>query len=500
MFKKILIANRGEIAIRVIRGCQELGIKTVAVFSEADRTSLHVGFADEAYCIGPAASRESYLKIDNIIKVAKESGAEAIHPGYGFLSENSLFAKSCAEAGIKFIGPSPDVIEKMGNKIIARKYMSDAGIPVIPGAKGNVSDEDAMSVVKDIGFPVMVKAAAGGGGKGMRIVHSEADMVSALRAARSEANSAFGDSAIYIEKYIENPRHIEIQVLADEHGNSVHLFERECSIQRRHQKIIEETPSPFVDDELRMRMGATALKAVNTVGYTNAGTVEFLVDEKKNFYFLEVNTRLQVEHAITEIVTGIDLVQQQIKIAAGEKLPFEQKDLSQHGSSMECRVYAEDPDTNFLPSPGQINSQRVPAGCGVRLDSFAYSGYTISVHYDPLISKLVVWGKDREEARLRMLRALNEYTITGIKTTIPFLKKILSNENFVKGNTYTNFIEKYIERETGYSEEGTKVALISAVIHAFSKFDSESMFHSADRKDKSPWKMAGKWQMWGSRL
>ncbi|RMF95507.1 MAG: ATP-grasp domain-containing protein, partial [Candidatus Schekmanbacteria bacterium] len=401
---------------------------------------------------------------------------------------------------IKFIGPPADVIEKMGNKTFARKFITENGIPVIPGTTDDTNDDEALSIAEKIGFPVMVKAAAGGGGKGMRIVRNKDELPSALRAARSEAMSAFGDETVYIEKYIENPRHIEIQVLADEKGNAVHLFERECSIQRRHQKIIEETPSPFVDEELREKMGEAALKIVKAVGYTNAGTIEFLVDENKNFYFLEMNTRLQVEHAITEIVTGIDIVQEQIRIAAGEELDFRQEDLFQHGSSMECRIYAENPDNNFLPSPGTIYSIRTPGGCGVRLDSCAYPGYAVSVHYDPLISKLVVWGKNREEARLRMLRALNEYTITGISTTIPFLKKIITNEHFIKGETYTNFIERFIEKKTDYSPEGAKIAMISAAISAMRKLEDEAIYHSPERKDKSPWKIAGKWQMWGNRL
>lgn len=500
MFSKILVANRGEVAIRLIRTCQEMGIKSVAVFSEADRTSLHVGYADEAYCIGPASSKESYLSIDNILDAAKKSKADAIHPGYGFLSENSVFAERCAENNIKFIGPSSDVIEKMGNKTFARRFITEQNIPVVPGTSENTGDNKAVAIAEKIGFPVMVKAAAGGGGKGMRIVRKNDELPSALRAARSEAMSAFGDETVYIEKYIENPRHIEIQVLGDNNGNCVHLFERECSIQRRHQKIIEETPSPFLNDELRKKMGDAALRIVKAVGYTSAGTIEFLVDDDKNYYFLEMNTRLQVEHAITEIVTGIDIVQQQIKIAAGEDLSFRQEDLIQNGSSMECRIYAENPDNNFLPSPGTIYSMRTPGGCGVRLDSCAYSGYSVSVHYDPLISKLVVWGKNREEARLRMIRALSEYTITGISTTIPFLKKIISNDHFIKGETYTNFIERFIEKNDAYSEEGSKVALVSAAISAFRKLDGESIYHSPERKDKSPWKIAGKWQVWGSRL
>ncbi|OGL39571.1 MAG: acetyl-CoA carboxylase biotin carboxylase subunit [Candidatus Schekmanbacteria bacterium RIFCSPHIGHO2_02_FULL_38_11] len=501
MFKKILISNRGEIAIRIIRACQDLNIPTVAVYSKPDRNSLHVGLADEAYCIGEAASIKSYLNIDKIISVAKESGADAIHPGYGFLSENSRFAQECEKEKITFIGPSSDVIEKMGNKTTARKIMAEAGIPILPGTTESIeNDDEVFKIAKEIGFPIMIKAAAGGGGKGMRIVHTENELKSSVRAARSEAGAAFGNSSVYVEKYLENPRHIEIQVLADKHGNSVHLFERECSIQRRHQKIIEETPSTVVDDKLRERMGIAALKAVKAVNYTNAGTVEFLVDKKNNFYFLEMNTRLQVEHAITEIVTGIDIVREQIRIASGEKLKLTQDKIKRNGCAMECRIYAEDPEKNFLPSPGIIRTLRSPGGYGIRYDSSAYEGCNISVHYDPLISKLVVWGKDREEARMRMLRALNEYSITGIKTTIPFLKKVISNKHFIEGDIDTNFIAKRIEPSSFPSDEALKIAILTAVIESFKKAEKESLFHDQSHQPKNHWKVAGKWQMWGSRL
>jgi len=501
MFKKILIANRGEIAIRIIRACQDLNIPSVAVFSEADRNSLHVGYADEAYFIGEAPSIKSYLDINKIIAVAKKSGADAIHPGYGFLSENSKFAQECEKEGITFIGPQSDVIEKMGNKTTARKIMADAGIPILPGTSESIeNDDEVYKIAKEIGFPIMIKAAAGGGGKGMRIVNSENELKSSLRAAHSEAKASFGDPSVYVEKYLENPRHIEIQVLADKHGNSVHLFERECSIQRRHQKIIEETPSTAVDEKLREKMGEAALKAVKAVNYTNAGTVEFLVDKKKNFYFLEMNTRLQVEHAITEIVTGIDIVREQIKIAAGEKLELTQDRIKRNGWAMECRIYAEDPENNFLPSPGTIRTLRSPGGYGIRYDSSAYEGYNISVHYDPLISKLVVWGKDREEARLRMLRALNEYSITGIKTTISFLKKVISNKFFIEGDIDTNFISSRIEPSSFPSDGALKIAILTAAIESFKKAEKESLFHDQQHHGKSHWKVAGKWQMWGNRL
>lgn len=441
--KKILIANRGEIAIRIMRTCRELDIETVAVYSEADRTSLHVRYAHEAYLIGKAPSSESYLNVEKIIEVAKNCNADAIHPGYGFLSENARFAERCNQEGIIFIGPSPEVIIGMGDKIMAREAMEKAGIPVVPGTKGKIeSEEEALTVIREIGLPVMIKASAGGGGKGMRLVHNESQVVEAVRAARSEALAAFGDDSVYIEKYITSPHHIEFQILADQHGNAVHLFERECSIQRRHQKMIEETPSPLVTPELRNKMGESAVAAAKAVKYTGAGTIEFLVDEQLNYYFLEMNTRLQVEHPITERVTGIDLVKQQIKIAEGQKLSFEQKDLIQRGHSIECRIYAEDPDNNFMPSPGKIYKISEPLGLGVRTDGYVYEGYEIPIYYDPMISKLIVWGNDRDEAIRRMSRALYEYKITGVKTSIKYLERIMQNKNFIEGKYDTHFIEK----------------------------------------------------------
>ena len=441
--KKILIANRGEIAIRVMRTCRELDIETVAIYSDADRTSLHVRYAHEAYNVGPAPSNESYLNIDNILKVAKQCGADAIHPGYGFLSENAEFSRRCTEEGIIFIGPSPEVIIAMGDKIKAREAMTAAGIPVVPGTDGEIkSEEEVLEVIKEIGLPVMIKASAGGGGKGMRLVKNELEVVSAVRAARSEALSSFGNDAVYIEKYITSPHHIEFQILADNHGNAVHLFERECSIQRRHQKMIEETPSPLMTEELRNEMGKAAVEAAKAVKYSGAGTIEFLVDNNLNYYFLEMNTRLQVEHPITERVTGVDLVKQQIKIAENNVLDLQQDELFQKGHSIECRIYAEDPDNNFMPSAGKIYKISEPLGLGVRTYGYVYEGYEIPIYYDPMISKLIVWGKTRDEAIRRMRRALYEYKITGVKTSITYLEKIMNNANFIAGNYDTHFIEK----------------------------------------------------------
>lgn len=441
---KILIANRGEIAIRIMRTCREMGISTVAVFSDADRTSLHVRYADEAYHIGPSSSTESYLKADKIIEVALKAEVDAIHPGYGFLSENAAFAKKCAENGIKFIGPSPDVINQMGDKIQARLTMIEAGVPVVPGTTESIKTEkEAIEVIKQIGLPVMAKAAAGGGGKGMRLITEEKDIVSLVRAARSEAKSSFGNDSIYIEKYISSPHHIEFQVIGDSHGNFLHLFERECSVQRRHQKMIEETPSPLLTPELREKMGKYAVEAARAVNYEGAGTIEFLVDNDHNFYFLEMNTRLQVEHPITERVTGIDLVKQQILIAEGHPLLIKQENLRQSGHAIECRVYAEDSENNFMPNPGKIYNITEPLGFGVRTDGYVYEGYEIPIYYDSMISKLIVWAENRDEAIARMKRALYEYKITGVKTSIKFLERIMDNDDFKNGDYDTNFIEKH---------------------------------------------------------
>jgi len=450
---KILVANRGEIAIRVMRTCRELDIETVAVYSEADRTSLHVRYAHEAHYIGKAPSNESYLNVDKILDVAKKCKADAIHPGYGFLSENAEFARRCTEEGIIFIGPSPEVIVQMGDKIQAREAMTKAGIPVVPGTDGAIeTEEEVLAVIDDIGLPVMIKASAGGGGKGMRLVKQKSEVVSAVRAARSEAMSSFGDDSVYIEKYITSPHHIEFQILGDQHGNVIHLFERECSVQRRHQKMIEETPSPLMTPELREKMGKAAVEAAKAVNYAGAGTIEFLADNDLNYYFLEMNTRLQVEHPITERVTGIDLVKQQIKIAEGQVLELKQAKLTQKGHSIECRIYAEDPDNNFMPSAGKIYKISEPLGLGVRTDGYVYEGYEIPIHYDPMISKLIVWGKTRDEAIRRMRRALYEYKITGVKTSIKILERVMNNENFISGDYDTHFIEKNQEQLMGRIE------------------------------------------------
>jgi len=461
MFKKILIANRGEIAVRVIRACHEMGIATVAVYSDVDRTALHVRKADEAYPIGPAAASESYLNIARILDVANRSGTDAIHPGYGFLSENAKFAQACAQAGVKFIGPTATAMEVMGSKTCARQAMEKAGVPFVPGtSRGLESFEQAAQVAEEMGYPVMLKAAAGGGGKGMRLVHAGEDLKSALESARSEAERAFGDGEVYLEKVIVNPRHIEMQVLADEHGSTVYLGERECSIQRRHQKVIEEAPSPVVDRSMRHSMGEVAVRVAQAAGYTNAGTVEFLVDGQKNFYFLEMNTRLQVEHPVTELITGLDLVHLQIRIAAGEKLPFSQQDIGIRGHAIECRIYAEDPDNNYFPSPGKITLLLEADGPGIRRDSGMYEGWTVPIDYDPLLAKLIGFGADREQAIARLKRALDEYFIGGIKTNIPLFRRILSDPDFRAGKLDTGFLNRMLERETG--ERGKREAEPSA--------------------------------------
>ncbi|MDN5294121.1 MAG: acetyl-CoA carboxylase, biotin carboxylase subunit [Eubacteriales bacterium] len=443
MFKKILIANRGEIAVRVIRACRELGIATVAIYSEADRDSLHVKMADEAYCIGPAPSSKSYLNKANIIAAAEVSGADAIHPGYGFLAENANFAQICRDCGITFIGPPPEAIKKMGDKAVARETMMKAGVPVVPGTEGAVEDiDEARRIAEEIGYPVMIKAAAGGGGKGMRIAHNPHDLEKALQTAKAEAEAAFGNPAVYLEKYVEEPRHIEFQILADHYGNIIYLGERDCSLQRRNQKLVEEAPSPALTPELRRKMGEMAVRAAQAVGYTNAGTVEFLLDKHNNFYFIEMNTRIQVEHPVTEMVTGIDLVKEQIRIAAGEPLAWRQEDITINGWSIECRINAEDPARNFMPCPGKIEVYHPPGGPGVRVDSAAYQGYVIPPYYDSMVGKLIVWGRNRDEAIARMERALREFVIEGVKTTIPFHLRIMENAFFRRGEVYTNFIQR----------------------------------------------------------
>jgi acetyl-CoA carboxylase biotin carboxylase subunit len=447
MFKKILIANRGEIAVRVIRACREMGIATVAVYSDADRAALHVRKSDEAYPIGPAPAAESYLRIDKILDVAKHSGADAIHPGYGFLSENAKFAQACADAGVKFIGPTPHSMKLMGSKASARQQMEKAGIPFVPGtSRGLASSDEGEQVAERIGYPVMLKAAAGGGGKGMRLVHTRQELRSALESAQSEAQRSFGDSEVYIEKAIVNPRHIEMQVLADEHGNTVWLGERECSIQRRHQKVLEEAPSPIVDPDMRHRMGEVAVKVAEAANYTNAGTVEFLVDEQKKFYFLEMNTRLQVEHPVTELTTGLDLVHLQIQIAAGEKLPFVKSDVAIRGHAIECRIYAEDPDNNYFPSPGKITMLLQPAGPGIRRDSGMYEGWNVPLDYDPLLAKLIGYATDRQQAIMRLERALGEYFVAGIKTNIALFQRIMGDADFRAGKLDTGYLDRLLAK------------------------------------------------------
>ncbi len=443
MFKKILIANRGEIAVRVVRACHELGIAAVAVFSEIDRAALHVLHADQAYPIGGAAAAESYLNIDRIVEAALKSGAEAIHPGYGFLSENPRFARACEKAGIKFIGPPASAMEAMGSKTNARRHMEQAAVPFVPGTTSGLSSvQEAERVAEGLGFPVMLKAAAGGGGKGMRLVASPQDLAPAFEAASSEAEHAFGDGEVYLEKAITNPRHIEMQVLADEHGHTVYLGERDCSIQRRHQKVVEEAPSPALTSEMRKRMGEIAVRAAQAVGYTNAGTIEFLADAEGQFYFLEMNTRLQVEHPVTELVTGLDLVQLQIRIAAGEALPFRQEDIRLRGHAIECRVYAEDPENNFAPSPGKITSLVEPSGPGIRIDSGIYQGWNVPMEYDPLLAKLIGYGETREQAIGRLKRALQEYSIGGIKTNLALFRGILRDQEFISGKANTGFLSR----------------------------------------------------------
>ncbi len=478
MIQKVLIANRGEIAVRIIRSCRELGIVTVAVYSDADRCALHVLYADEAWHIGPSPSIESYLNMDNIIRVARESGADAIHPGYGFLSENADFPERCREANIIFIGPSAHAISTMGDKIKARKTMMDAGVPVVPGTEGAIATEqEAIDVILQIGLPVMIKASAGGGGKGMRLVKAAKDITPALRAARSEAKTAFGDDAVFIEKYIESPHHIEFQILADKHGNVVHLFERECSVQRRHQKIVEETPSPILTEERRRQMGDAAVAAARAVNYKGAGTIEFIVDKDLNYYFLEMNTRLQVEHPITERVVGVDLVKDQIHIANGRPLTYRQDELKQQGHAIECRVYAEDPENNFMPAPGRVTHIDIPYGVGVRVDGSIYEGFEIPLFYDPLIAKLIVWGKDRAEALERSRRALQEFKITGVKNNLRFLERIMHTPAFVQGDYTTHFIDENegtLMKDETCDEHCEDMVMISALMEYLRKIRKAS--------------------------
>jgi len=498
MFKKILIANRGEIAVRVIKACRELGIESVAIYSTIDRDALHVQVADQAVCIGEAVPSESYLNIDAIIKAVKQTGAEAVHPGYGFLSENYLFAERCEKEGIIFIGPNAKAMKLVGDKVASREVTEKAGIPLIPGMKNKSTDVDeCIAEAEKIGYPVLLKASAGGGGKGMRVVKTKAELKTAVEAGMREAKSAFGDPSVYLEKYIEQPRHVEFQVLADQHGNAIHLFERECSIQRRHQKIVEESPSTALNDDLRRRMGQTALKVVEVSGYTNAGTVEMLLDKNGNYYFLEVNARLQVEHPVTEMVTGIDLVHAQIRIAVGEKLWLKQTDLRQNGHAIECRIYAEDPENNFLPSAGKILFMKEPTGPGIRHDCGVFSGYEVSVYYDPILSKLVAWAPSREICCHRMAAALENFPILGIKTGIEFLRDVVIHPEFIAGNTYTDFIPRNMPNWKYSSGNGVvNEALIAAAI--FSKQNNKSVGVSAKaRESTSPWQEIGGWQIGG---
>lgn len=445
MLKKVLIANRGEIALRIIRACKELGVSTVAVYSKADEDSLHVHIADEAICVGPAMSSNSYLKMDNIISAALNSDCDAIHPGYGFLSENTEFAKKCSENNIKFIGPKPEVISRMGNKSEARKTMIEAGVPVVPGSDGTVDTVDsALELAESMGYPVIIKASSGGGGRGMRIVYSKEELAEKYDTAKAEAVSAFGDGDMYLEKFVEKPRHIEFQIIADEHGNVVHLGERDCSMQRRNQKVIEESPCVVIDEKLRKEMGETAVKAAKFVNYQNAGTIEFLLDKNNDYYFIEMNTRIQVEHPVTEMVTGVDLIKEQIKVASGEKLSFSQKEIVINGHAIECRINAEDMKHGFRPSPGKIDIYMVPGGYGVRMDSHVYAGYSVPAYYDSMIGKLIVWGENRVDALRRMERSIDEFVVEGINTNIDFHKLLLNNEKFIKNNIYTTFIEKEI--------------------------------------------------------
>lgn len=446
MLKKVLIANRGEIAVRIIRACRELGISTVGVYSEVDKDSLHVKLADEAVCIGPASPSKSYLNVKNILEAACLTGADSIHPGFGFLSENSHFAKMCEEIGIKFIGPSYKMIELMGNKSKAKETMKNSGIPVVLGSDGVVESlEETKKIAKNIGYPVILKASSGGGGKGIRIAFSEEELIKEYNIVKNEAKLSFNDDSLYIEKYIENPRHIEIQIMADEHGNVVHLGERDCSIQRKNQKILEETPSSFIDDKLRKKMGKVAVNAIKEIGYTNLGTIEFLVDKNKDFYFMETNTRVQVEHPVTEMYTGIDIIKEQIKIASGEPLNFTQKDIKFKGHSMECRINAENPSKNFMPCPGKITGIHLPGGNNIRVDTSVYTDYVIPQNYDSMIAKVIVHGQNREESIAKMKSALREFVIEGIDTNIEFLDKILSNENFINNNYDTSFIQKELK-------------------------------------------------------
>jgi acetyl-CoA carboxylase biotin carboxylase subunit len=497
MIRKVLIANRGEIAVRIIRACREMGVKSVAIFSEIDRKALHVRLADEAYLVGPAQAAQSYLNMERIMEVAKESGADAVHPGYGFFAENYDFVKRVESEGLIFIGPPAEAVKLLGDKVAARKTMKSSGVPIVPGTEVEIgSDDQGASIAQEVGFPILIKAVGGGGGKGMRIVREEAQLKSALRAASSEAKSAFADPRIYIEKYLERPRHVEIQVMADKFGNVIHLGERECSIQRRHQKVVEESPSPVVDDKMRKAMGEAAVTAAKASGYVNAGTIEFLVDSDRKFYFLESNTRLQVEHPVTEMVTGVDLAKEQIRIASGMKLSYRQEDIRWRGSAIECRIYAEDPENNFLPSTGQVHSYWEPSGPGIRVDSGLYEGAEVSLFYDPLISKLLAWGETRDEAIDRMKRALSEYRIVGVATTILFHLGVMNNQKFRKGEIHTHFIEEEFDKEKPSEAKGEEelrkaIAVFSALVDYQEKKRVKPVL-SKGKTEESRWKIEGR--------
>ena len=496
MFKKILVANRGEIAVRIMRSLREMGIDSVAVYSEADAAAAHVACADESVLLGASEPAESYLNVEKLIAAAKDTGAEAIHPGYGFLSENPEFPRAVVAAGLVFIGPGAEVMELLGDKTSARRLMNKSGVPLTPGMdRAAESVEELQQEAEKIGYPVLIKASAGGGGKGMRVVAEAADLAEAAELAKSEALTAFGDGTIYLEKYIEKPRHVEIQVLADSQGNAVHLFERECSIQRRHQKIIEETPSPVLNPDLRERMGQAALAAVKAAAYINAGTVEFLLDEDMNFYFLEVNTRLQVEHPITEMITGLDIVRCQVEIADGQPLAFKQEDLQARGHAIECRIYAEDPEMGFMPSPGKILLAETPQGPGVRYDSGIYSGAEVPMYYDPILGKLIVYAETRDAAIARMIRALGDCVVLGVKTSVCFMMEVLDSEAFRAGATHTHFIEEHFP-DYHQAEEQDKLALIGAMLESEQVQSSMTAGPVKGRADyNSPWQRLGKWDL-----
>jgi acetyl-CoA carboxylase, biotin carboxylase subunit len=508
MFKKILIANRGEIAVRIHRACRELGIQSVAVFSEVDRGSLHVRLADEAYAIGPALSRESYLRIDKLMDVARRAGCDAVHPGYGFLAENAALPRACSEIGSTFIGPPAEAMEALGSKTAGRQLARRVEVPTVPGTNDPTEKSEARALAQSMGYPILLKAVAGGGGRGMRLVYSDAEFESAFRDAASEAMNAFGDERVYLEKYLERPRHIEIQILADAHGRVVSLGERECSIQRRHQKVVEEAPSPIITPELRKKMSEAAVRLARAGGYVNAGTMEFLVDQNLNFYFLELNTRLQVEHPVTEQVTGLDLVKLQIAIAAGHRLPFAWESITPRGHAMEVRLYAEDPENNFFPSPGKILSRHAPSGPGIRLDEGVYEGWTVPNDYDPLLSKLIAWGNSREETIARLRRALDEYTVTGIRTNAGLFRRILTEPEFLRGEIHTRWLDELLRRprpaaasstspgnKEGDSKAAREAAAIAAAIWQAKQTNAQASVASSSSETSSRWKMEGRRQL-----